>query len=163
MQKQQALERLSALEAEAAALRKIIEAPEVAGSLLTKNTRAGGFHFIAAAPSAGFMSYFIRTTAGDGCGNIFQTEEIADAYADALNTLLLLRHQPGTVPAEDIVGQWMVCPGRDAGVWYTLDAKMGRISPCFATSEDAQRAIDTIGADRILRMFRTLHHVGSDQ
>lgn len=95
-------------------------------------------------------------------GNIFQSVDVADAYADALDTLLMLRHQPGS---EAAIEGGVQCFIRDADgniavdTWTSINYKTSCISPMFATFCDAQAAIDTIGADRILRMFRTLHGV----
>jgi hypothetical protein len=89
--------------------------------------------------------------------------ETAKAYGDALDTLLMLRHQPGS----EAVGltnnlQWFVevrFNKIETYGWPETNSKIVRISPCFGTKGDAQAAIDTIGGDRILRMFRTLHGV----
>lgn len=86
----------------------------------------------------------------------------ADAYADALDTLLRLRHQPGTEAATSIARQFLVVikdGAADVDYYTNGECKLERISPCFATESDAKAAIDTIGADRILRMFHTLHGV----
>lgn len=83
-------------------------------------------------------------------------------YADALDTLLLLRHQPGTEAASDGKDQWLIDTSDDGltlDYWMGAHFKLRFISPCFASDADAQAAIDTIGADRILRMFHTLHGV----
>jgi hypothetical protein len=91
-------------------------------------------------------------------------ETTALAYADALDTLLMLRHQPGSEPAKD-EEQWTIRTGDvqrgtlSTTYLFGTNVKASRISPCFATDADARAAIDTIGADRILRMFRTLHGV----
>lgn len=95
-------------------------------------------------------------------GNVFTDCDTADAYADALDTLLMLRHQPGTEAVNYFSEQFMVTV--DVNRVYAIGMypdmrKITRISPCFATLDHAQAAIDTIGADRILRMFRTLHGV----
>lgn len=170
MDKAQALARLQALENETAALRKIIEAPEVAGSLLTK-PEPGSFKDYWGLKSSGVSQIradgFCANNSDSEAyahGSIFQSKELAAAYADAIETMLLLRHQPGTVEAEN--GGWQCIitiadDGKDVIVYGfdTISEKAGQISPVFSEQEHALAAINTIGADRILRMFKTLHHV----
>src|SRR5690606_13974996 len=106
MDKTKALERLTALESEASALRKIIEAPEPAPSLLTKPKLRSRVYYWAVGHTTGGGT--LTTNSLQACsldpevyvtGNIFQTEALAQSYAEAIDTMLLLRHQPGTVPA----------------------------------------------------------------
>jgi hypothetical protein len=37
--------------------------------------------------------------------------------------------------------------------------KMARVSPCFKTLKDAKNAIEVVGEDALMHMFKTLHHV----
>jgi hypothetical protein len=158
-----ALARLAEIETEAEVLRKFIETP--AASLLTR-PGDGELHCIVATMGGFSVSTKLRVAGEGSDGNLFQTEYLAKTYAEALNTMLLLRHQPGTVPAND-ENQFIIIITRECGVTYTglgdAEFKAGGTSPCFSLEEDAQRAIDTIGSARIARMFRALSHIGSDQ
>jgi hypothetical protein len=91
-------------------------------------------------------------------------EATATAYGDALDTLLRLRHQPGTEAADGNKLQWTLdTQGDGNGItidnWTCIDGKLRFISPAFATEAAINAAIGVVGADRILRMFRTLHGV----
>jgi hypothetical protein len=106
---------------------------------------------------------------GFGLVDIFEHDSFAsfkqrNAYADALDTLLMLRHQPGSEAANGENMQWSIeTEANDLEItyWDSLDFKLRSLSPFFSTEEAAKSAIDTIGADRILRMFRTLHGVAA--
>lgn len=173
MDKSKALERLNALESEAKELRKIIEAPEAASSLLTKPVPLSSqayYWSLTHDAYDGTVSFqtssrkAVVATEYSG-GNIFQSQELTEAYAEAFDTMLLLRHQPGTVTATWNLTQWVIQPSDDHMLtlevddWIGLASKSGFISPCFATESDALRAIKTVGEERILRMFKTLHHI----
>lgn len=172
MDKDKALERLNILETEAKEFHKIIEAPDPAPSLLTKPVPGSG------------DQYWIVTEGGSYCqlsnaernafathadyythGNLFQSEELAKAYAEAFDTMLLLRHQPGTVAPKISGSQWIIKTSNEQMIslfvdgWCRWPTKSQSISPCFVTKKDAQRAIETVGEERIIRMFKTLHHV----
>lgn len=180
MNKDQAVARLKELQAHAAsiqievrALRKIIEAPQ---ALLTKPVPGSEQDYWVV--GSGYPNGFSLEWCGAyseqpeyySHGNIFQSEELANDYAQALNTLLLLRHQPGTVPAKDTGNQFIIEPdwkrnegnpslyikARELG---GLIYKMARVSPCFETLKDAKNAIEAIGEDALMHMFKTLHHI----
>lgn len=170
MDKQQALAELAALKERADALEKIINAPEVAPSLLTKPEPGGGKRYYTICGRAKRITEAEQYHTNDPNpevykhGNIFTDLEIAEAYAEAVDTMLLLRHQPGTVAAKEGKEQFVIdiegvslrpfiCPLED------LDMKAGYLSPCFITRKHAQDAVDAIGADRIVRMFKTFHHI----
>ena len=128
-----------------AELQKIVDAAPK--SLLTAN---GG-------PNGSNVAYWMNSPA-------VEDTNVAHAYADALDTLLMLRHQPGSEVARDEEAQWAIECSDDGkslrlSSWGCINYKVPYLSPCFSTREAAQAAIDTIGADRILRMFRTLHGV----
>lgn len=84
-------------------------------------------------------------------------------YAESLNTLVQLRQQEGTVPPRS--GKQALIVARGIGekvtpVFYgDMEKKVECISPCFSSYEYAIRAIQNIGAERILRMFKQLHHI----
>lgn len=165
-----ALTKLAQLEKETKELRAILEKPESAGSLLTKPVpgKHEPFWFLSESddgllllPHEGQSSTSSKEFYK--VGNIFQSEAIAQAYAEAIDTMLLLRHQDGT---EEITAkiQYVIEPNDSIhGVyienWLTTWCKLRLISPCFVTEEAAQSAIATIGAERILRMFKTFHGI----
>lgn len=167
------LDRLSQLESEVTLIRAALLAqPEPKPtSLLTKPEPGSeeGYWFISGDWSGAVLLESAQANEDDPKyyegGNMFQTDKLADAYAEAIETMLLLRHQPGTEPALAKKVQLVISPrfGPDRlqiCEWSSMDIKAEYLSPCFQTQDAAQAAIDTIGADRILRMFKTLHHVG---
>lgn len=162
MNKQEALQRLSRLEHEASELRKIIDAP---ASLLNAND-----------PS------YTRSFAARFDDNTLRFKEAATAhrYGVAVNTLIKLRHQNGTVAPDGrstersvagnltnhldpyystTDGRWRIKISKYSG----CATKLGRISPCFETETDAVRALQNIGEDTLLEMFFTLHHFTPNQ
>lgn len=94
--------------------------------------------------------------------NSFQSGHISQAYAKAFETFLLLRHQPGTVKAEDGI-QWLIRAREEGGVYsdnFWCDSyKVDYISPCFKTKEHAEAAIQTIGEEQLMQMFNTFHGI----
>lgn len=167
MNKQAAIERLNALEAEAKALRKVIEEPESAPSFLSKpvpgskdeyfrigTESTGRFSVIESVAHNHEAAYYTH-------GSTFQSEELATDYAEAIDTMLLLRHQPGTVSP---------IPGRQAyGIsWWKraaniviapLESGTVLISPHFSSREYAEAALQTIGPDKIIRMYKTFGNI----
>jgi hypothetical protein len=83
-------------------------------------------------------------------------------YYNAVSTMLELRQQPGSEAARN-GEQWVVTPTKEGSVkpdyWDDIVSKTRYISPCFRTKEHAEAAIKAVGADRIMKMFRTLHGV----
>lgn len=94
-------------------------------------------------------------------GNLFPTEQIAKDYAKALNTMLLLRRCEGTIPATS--SRQYVIRYIDNEVWVDsfndFGAKVEMICPCFDTQENTEAAIEQIGKDNIIRMFKTFHGI----
>lgn len=171
--KTEALARLTALEAEAAALREILSKPDRKASLLVKPEAKsqGNFWRVFNDGLLGLLA--VRRDASvfsdddlAKSDNVFQSKALASAYAEAFETFLALRHCEGTEAVAHEKTQFTIEPAeaRNPSLmvdsWVGLGCKMRRISPMFATREDAQAAIDKLGADRILKMFRTFHHVG---
>jgi hypothetical protein len=117
----------------------------------------------------GFL-YFAPTNehlsiASDNSGNAFATKGLADLYSQALNTLLLLRRQLGTQPPSEsaqtlltvkkdkTTGNFVIhCSQMDNKI-----TKLCHVSPCFQDKDLAMQAVNSIGEQRILHMFRTLH------
>ena len=144
-------------QANAAPLRAELEKPK---SLLHTPS---GHYWKMAIGTAGPQAQLCPFRDNDRSSNVFPSEEMALAYAEAINTMLLLRHQPGPVGIEE--GRQMYSIDPESGnptikQWWSLDCWSTRISPCFDSVESAQAAIDAIGDGRIMRMFRTFHHVG---
>lgn len=175
MDKSKALERLAALESEAAKLREIIEAPAPAPapSLLTKPKPGSEDDYwivegVATEP-LGWRQCCAQTHDPESYtqGNIIQSEDLAAAYAEAFDTFLLLRHQPGTVSAGDVCFKYVIhiVDAVARGYYLSVDnvasswLRTNQISPCFDSKESARAAIAAVGEDRILRMFKTFHHV----
>lgn len=140
MNKTEALKRLDALETEAAALRRIIEAPEPVEKkpLLTHSFTAD-------------MVY---------PGNPHVGSNVSDAYAEAFNTILDLRRQPGSEVAEDGKHQWYI--NSNGVVAYTADLewKLQQLCTMFDSEASALAARKAVGFVRILRMYNTLHGRG---
>lgn len=142
MNKTEALKRLDALETEAAALRRIIEAPEPVENVEKKPLLTHSFTAKMVYP-----------------GNPLVGSDVSDGYAKAINTLLDLRRQPGSEAAEDGERQWVIWP--DGSVFHSnWQNKTSYISPMFDTEASAIAARDAVGLDRILRMYNTLHGRG---
>lgn len=142
MNKQAALARLDALEKEAAALREIISKPDalLPAELQGQVVFGGGF---VSAPEL-------------------------DGYLGAFATMIKLRQQPGSQPPSN-ERQFLIGVDFKAGGMLINTtprtphngSKFGKISPCFATMEQAIAAVRVVGDEAILQMFRTLAH--SDQ
>ena len=167
MSKKEAEERLLAIEKEVATLRQIINTPEKAPSLLFYPPEGNSYYQIT---STNYGKLCILENAISyrekdqyvGSGNIFQSQEIAEEYAHAFNTFLLLRHQPGTVPA-DANEQWLIKLDLNTLKIRTvltraLAWKLGRLTPCFSSQQAALDAVETVGVSAIVHMFNTFQH-----
>lgn len=154
MNKTEALKRLDALETEAAALRSIIEAPE----------KVEKKPLVQAKEKVGYA--VLHGNDGYGAGvslrfrNSFETLEQAEAYADAFNTLLDLRRQPGSEAAESLTKQWYINSNGVVAYTANLEWKLQQLCPMFDSEASALAASDAVGLDRILRMYNTLHGMG---
>lgn len=142
MNKQEAMERLDAMAIELDALKAVIEAP-AHDNILDPDWLKGGVmsaHQFVPCPS-------------------FE-------YRKAVYTLIELRTMDGTTKPEDVVTQYVVCVGYhnhmlviEVDTWFSEDNKLNQISPCFRTEDQALAAIQKIGEDRLMHMFKTLHGV----
>lgn len=142
MNKEQALQKLDALEKEAKALRKIIEAPEKIGSLLEP-----------------FRGTFLKMWPV----RMSENENISNNYYGALQTFILLRQQEGSEVPLDGEMQYLIRLNKDRGlyvdVWQRIGNKVTAISPCFRTVDHAEKAINFIGKENIIHMFKTFHGI----
>lgn len=174
MNKEEALTRLTKLENEAKELRKILEetppacaeVPAAPRSLLTRPEPGSGVHYYRTigewdTPSTHIACNVDRKEYKGG--NYFQSLELAKKYRDAIRTLLLLRHQPGTTHLQDttldkrfidFLGtcNLRVSPGGP------FEYRIMGLSPAFISEHWALRAIENVGKDRILDMAKTLSH-----
>lgn len=153
--KQEAKQQLEKLEAEVQKLKEIINKPKKAGSLLED----GRYHL--ANDGSALVSY---TTGSEyGC-NSFNDELIAQAYAEAFNTMLALRKCEGSEAIKDNKEQWNISVTKDTKnlevlLYLSHYVKSDNIAPMFSTKEYAQAAIDKVGKDKIIKMFNTLHGI----
>lgn len=90
----------------------------------------------------------------------FADKEQAERYAEALSTFILLRKQEGTEPAKDNM-QWVIELDDEGNIcfedWESAGAKLRCISPCFNSRENAHKAIENLGEERIVNMFKYFH------
>ena len=154
MDKTEARARIASLHAELRKLEEIVNAPE---ALLN------GEGWCVGSSTDGFSAYESHKHSTVD-GNNFPTEGLAAHYAKAINTLLLLRHQPGTVKPRELVGQYFIRLDRSGfhpnvmvSRFTGVGAKVTQISPCFETQAAAETAINIIGKNDIIHMFKTLH------
>jgi hypothetical protein len=147
-------------------LQEVIEAPEEKTSLLQVPEAGSGDKYgiignIIMDELAGITRYAHSKRDREYThGNVFQTQELAEEYAKAIDTMLLLRHQKGSVPVKD-TEQYTIEEDDDSLVvesWTCVFNKTRVISPCFETEEDALNAIQNVGEDNIKHMFATFHH-----
>lgn len=88
---------------------------------------------------------------------IFASRDECQLLCEALTTFLDLRRMEGSEKPRD-GDQYIV--GADGKSHICNDWRKSLfISPMFNTLENARKAIDTIGADRIRQMFNVLHGV----
>lgn len=138
------LARLDAIEREAAELRRIIEAPETLKAVVKKPL---------------LPDCIIRAhLAWSGTPNAGHKD--VQAYAEAFNTLLDLRRQPGSEAVEDNKKQWGIYYKGDVWSASFLSYKLSEVCPWFDSQEAAEAAIEAVGKDRIIRMMNTLHGRG---
>lgn len=145
MNKEAALQRVTALETELAALRKVINGPE---SLLDPTEKQVELKFRV-------------------------PESRTGQYYTAIKTFIDLRMQPGTrAPASVenfnsgnlqyfIEPHWSTSEGRwviKVQAYSGTATKLARISPAFETAQHAQQAVLVLSTPRLLAMFYDLHH-----
>ena len=92
-------------------------------------------------------------------GNILSSEPVAKEWAKAINTMFLLRRQPGVKAATKDTVQYLLyqgCGSVRVTQYQSLDSKLYFVSPCFENDKLAHLAITTVGEETILHMFKTL-------
>ena len=156
--KQEAKQQLEKLEAEVQKLKEIINKPEKAGSLLPEE----GTHCIF--PSSGRLSTSGVETMFKYGVNRFPSEDIAQSYAEAFNTMLALRKCEGSCTTVNGKEQWSIDIDqslKDMEIYAYLGnySKIINLSPSFSSKEYAQAAIDKVGKENIIKMFKTLHGI----
>lgn len=97
---------------------------------------------------------------------IMKNRETEREWAIALNTFMLLKSHPLAVKV--ILGkkQFFICLHSDGYICiedHLNYGKLDEISPAFKSNEDAQKAIDDIGKDNIMHMFKTFQGLGYDE
>lgn len=139
MDKKEALKRLAALETEAAKLREaLVEAPEPV-------------------EKKPLLNYDITCDNATFFGVEEAAKKEAQAYADAINTLLDLRRQPGSEAAKRMTKQWLIDAGGTVQYVCNTEWKLQQLCPMFDSAESALAAKEAVGWDRIKRMMDTLH------
>lgn len=158
---------LNALLDRVEALNQVINAPDVLPSLLTKPVPGSGDSYYCISSyqeeftvdqRMAHSEYAPRYAGND----MFQNRPLADDYAKAFSTFLALRHQPGTVPAALGTYSYIIRPVQGTGV--SVDTMNGTyilegLSPAFKDRASACAAVDKLGADNILHMMKTFHHM----
>lgn len=137
--------RLDALETEAAELRKALEAPEP----------------VEKKPLIWTDQHNAWLLDSDEIGCV-QNQKVAARYAEAFNTLLDLRRQPGSEAAVDGKAQWFIDGTGRVFLYSELHLKLSEICPPFDSKTSARAALAVVGWDRIKRMYYTLHGRGYD-
>ena len=91
-------------------------------------------------------------------GACFTTEKEADAYAEAFETMVMLRKCEWSVKPNDDECQHIfsyVFGEFHFSEYTSLGYKTKCVSPSFETEEDARNAIKKVGEERVIRMFNT--------
>lgn len=98
-------------------------------------------------------------------GNAFHTESQASAFSQALSVLLRIRRCEGIVGADRHHGFWILV---DVSVKKSVEIRGGSSSrvlstfmfPAFDTREHAERAVEEIGEENIIKCAKTLAFAG---
>lgn len=157
--KEQAKQQLEKLEAEMQKLKEIINKPEKAGSMLGES---GEYNALSQAGK--FIGNKLPPYCDTKGTNRFESEAIAQAYAEAFNTMLELRKCEGSEAAKEGIGQYTLVPSKCKTYlvihnFHDQDVKLFQISPAFTSAKYAQAAIDKVGKEKIIKMFNTLHGI----
>lgn len=90
----------------------------------------------------------------------FADDQQCARYAEALTTFILLRKQPGSEAVKDERQYTIETENGDVLGIYPVTTEYWKfvcISPCFNSEEAARKAIETVGEERILNMFKYFH------
>jgi hypothetical protein len=158
--KAEAISRIEAIEKELQELKKVVEQEDKAevDCLIASPVENHGEHF--------FIMDDDNSFSAESCGSYHQVGmHFADAeqcklYAEALTTFILLRKQPGSEAAVSGKEQWTFQPeGATLESLYCneYEYKICSISPWFSSEKAAYEAIKSLGAERILSMFKAFH------
>ena len=151
--KQEAKQQLEKLEAEVQKLKEIINKPEKAVSLLED-----GEWLMCLQP------YHWRYGTQPVDPFNFESSSIAQSYSEAFNTMLALRKCEGSCTTVNGKDQWSIdidVSLKDTEIYAYLGnySKIIALSPSFSSKEYTQAAIDKVGKENIVKMFKTLHGI----
>ena len=155
MNKDAALKRLAQLEAEAKALREILEAPPApAIAPLPLPSLPGENSWRLDGSNADFSPTPFNWVP-DG-NNFYPDRATAQAYADAFDVALALRRQPGC-DAKPFGPGLIVRINKDGDLVilrYAHCEAIPRITPIFTTRPYAEAAIEAVGKDRVIAAIK---------
>jgi hypothetical protein len=170
MDKAQASQQMNRLRAEMEKLQAILDAPDTPSALLPITIEDRKTYCL------GTDGRGLLNVSAVGVGHKvsspaeFVNKETASAYADAFNTLLELRQQPGTIGLRYATDEEPVfsidwTPNLAHILWVnahtsrqTFAKYSGLITPLFCSTELARAAIQKVGSEVIVRMLKTLTH-----
>lgn len=93
---------------------------------------------------------------------VYPDQDTAKAYHEAFGTLIQLRKCHGSEPVSD-KEQHFISLNHSNNLRILrsrfVGDKVSEISPAFDTQENAQKAIESIGEENIINMFKTFHGV----
>lgn len=93
---------------------------------------------------------------------LYPDQETAKAYHEALDTFIQLRKCHGSEPVTD-TEQYFISPNESVSPRILssrfIGDKVSEISPAFDTRQNAQNAINSVGEENIINMFKTFHGV----
>lgn len=93
---------------------------------------------------------------------VYPDQDTAKAYHEAFSVLLALRGCHGSEPVSD-KEQYFISPNESISPRILCSRfvgdKVSEISPSFDTRQNAQNAINSVGEEHIINMFKTFHGV----
>ena len=142
MNKLEAQKRLKELAVEQSVLQAVIDAPDHFSLIPNENLT---------------KSYLISFYTG------IEDYEMLENYQKAFETFIALRQCNGTASPLQDNRQWIIKVSQDIKQaflsYYCYNGfKMSVLSPCFSSQEFAQEAIDKLGQEAIMHMFKTFSH-----
>lgn len=157
-------EQIAKLKKQVEALQRTIESMENNKSCLIRSPDASstyeGAYIIGRDEIFDFEIDYVATIAG--CTTMhFLDEDQCKRYANALTTFILLRKQPGSEVAVEGRVQYLIGVNYAGEICVHFYEKLGNkvteISPCFDSVQSAWCAVEVLGKDRILNMFKYFH------